>query len=348
VLVICIGVAYAVSSSGVSLALGAFLAGLVVAGSEYRHQAISDLLPFKDVFTSLFFVSVGMFIDPSQLLENAGPIAAILVAILVGKSFIMFIVAVIVRMPLRVAVLSAVALAQVGEFSFILFRAAQGTTLYVEPLMSNLLAAAILSMFLTPFAIAIGPHLAAGATRLQSLERRLGVKTAEDASETGYKLRDHVIIGGYGFAGRNLASALRECGVPYIIADLNSVNVREARETGEPAYFADITSSKVLQLLGAEHARQFVIVINDPNATFLAIRAAKRAAPNLSVLARITYIQDRDAAMAAGADEVVPAEQEAAVEVARRVLVTCKPEIAEQPEQLEELRKTVELSEDEG
>lgn len=346
VLVICVGVAFLVSNAGVSLALGAFLAGLVVAGGEFRHQAVSDVLPLRDVFTSLFFISVGMLISPSHLFAQIGTVLTILLALLIVKALVVFVTALILRLHLRVAVLAGMALAQVGEFAFVLLAAAKGTQLYTEPLMTNLLAAVILSMFLTPFAIALGPHLAAGAMRLKALEGDSLVRTAREAASHADKVRDHIIIGGYGFAGAQLARILRECSVPYLIADLNVENVRRARSEGEPAFFGDITSQNVLELLGAEKARQFVIAINDPNATIRAIAAARALSHDLNILVRTSYVQDKDALLAAGADEVVPAEQEAAVELTRRVLLRCKPELADKPEQLDYIRQVADEAKD--
>lgn len=342
ILLICIGVAYVISSSGVSLALGAFLAGLVVGGSEFRHQAISDVIPFRDVFTSLFFVSVGMLISPAHIIEQALPIFLILAAILIGKPLIVLLTGLIMRLPLRVALLSAVALAQVGEFSFILVRIAQGTDLAVEPMTGNLLAAATLSMFVTPFALSLGPRLAAGVGRLRILDRYLQLQTAEDAAEVAKSMRGHVIIAGYGFAGRQLAHSLHQCGVPYLVADLNLDNVREAQRRGIPAYFADVTSEKVLELLAVEHARELIIVINDPAAVAAAVRTARAAHPNLHIIARTTYLRDMEPLLKDGASRVVSGERQAAVEIARIALSRCQLASPDTEAALERIREASE------
>ena len=154
-----------VTRSGASLAIGAFLAGLVVAGSEYRHQALADMISFREVFASLFFVSVGMLVSPVAILNDIAPITSILIAILVGKTAIVFAVASIMRMPLRAGLITALALAQVGEFSFVLLHATRGTGLVADGIESNLVSAAILSMFITPFVMTYGPRLAAGLGR---------------------------------------------------------------------------------------------------------------------------------------------------------------------------------------
>ncbi|MFQ5913427.1 MAG: cation:proton antiporter [Nitrospinota bacterium] len=320
VFLVCIGTAWAASMAGVSLALGAFLAGLVVAGSGYRHQALADLIPFRQVLTSVFFVSVGMLIDPRTLVTHIRPILALLGLILLGKFALVFVTGAIMRLPLRVCVLAAVALAQMGEFAFVLARAAEGKGLLSEALATNLFAAAILSMLIAPLALAFGPHLAAGAGKIRALTLLLRVRTAEDAVKRVRAWTDHVIIAGYGLAGQELARSLRESGIPYVIVDLNPENVRRATAGGEPVYFGDVTSPEVLEHLGAAHARELVIVINDPAAAERAVQAARRIAPNLHILVRTLYLADVGGLLASGASQVIPAELEAAVHVASRVL----------------------------
>lgn len=320
VFLVCIGTAWAASMAGVSLALGAFLAGLVVAGSEFRHQALADLIPFREVFTSIFFVSVGMLIAPRDLAGNFGPILALLGLVVLGKFTLVFASAAIMRLPLRVCVLAAAALAQIGEFAFVLARAAEGTGLLSEKLASNFFAAAILSMFIAPLALAFGPHLAAGVGKIRALTLLLRVRTAEDAVKRVRDWRDHVIIAGYGVAGQELARSLRDSGIPYVIVDLNVDNVRKANAKGEPIYFGDVTSPEVLEHLGAAHARDLVIVINDPRAEERAVKAARRVVPDVHILVRSRYLADVEALLAAGASEVIPAELQAAVEVTSTVL----------------------------
>ena len=317
---VCIGIAWAMASVGISLALGAFLAGLVVAGSEYRHQALADIIPFREVFVSIFFVSVGMLLDPLDLVRDAGPISLLLIAIVLGKFAVVFLVSFAMRLPLRVCVLAGSALAQIGEFSFVLTRAAEGAALMEEPFAGNLTMAVILSMLITPVAIVLAPHLAAGVGRINALTRFLGVRSSEEAVEGVRALRDHVIIAGYGVAGQELARSLKECGIAYVIVDLNAKSVRGANQKNEPAFFGDVTSPEVLEYLAADRARELVLVINDPGAAVRGIKAARRVAPNLTVMVRTRYLGDVEMLLAAGANDVMAAEIEASVEVASRVL----------------------------
>lgn len=320
IFVICIGTAWLITISGASLAIGAFLAGLIVAGSEYRHQALADLVSFREIFSSLFFVSVGMLLAPLVLLDNLGSILFLLIAILFGKSLIVFVTAFIIRMPLRVCLLSAVALAQVGEFSLVLSFAAKGNGLIGEPLESNLLTAAVLSMFLTPFALALGPRLVAGAYKIKVLNRLLNLAQEENITDRIRTLKDHVIIGGYGFAGSELARTLNDCNIPNAIVDIDMANVHIATQKGAQAFFGDITSNEVLMQIGATRAKELILAINDPYAAERAVKIARSLTPDLYIIVRSFYLLDIEPLLAAGANEVIAAEREAAVEIASHVL----------------------------
>jgi CPA2 family monovalent cation:H+ antiporter-2 len=320
VFVICLGTAWILSRVGLPLALGAFLAGLVVAGSAYRHQALSDLIPFREVLTSLFFVSVGMFIDPLVLARNVGPVLSLLAAIVLGKFVVVSVVGTIMRLPTRVTILSATALAQVGEFSFVLLSVARQTDLLDTMPTEVLSMAIILSMLITPIAIASGRHVAAGVGKIKVLTRLLEVRSTDEMPDAFEKMRGHVIVAGYGVAGKELAYSLEDLGFPYVVVDLNPENVRDAIQHVVPAYFGDITSPEVLEYLGAERARELVIAVNDPDASKRAIRAARQIAPELFILVRTQYVVDVADLLAAGANEVVASELEASAEITSRVL----------------------------
>jgi len=319
VFLICLGTAWAVASAGVSLALGAFLAGMVVAGSQYRQQAFSDVVPLREVLASVFFVSIGMLLDFRNVLSDVLPILGLLFAIVVGKFTIVFLTAAVMRLPLRVCVLTGAALAQVGEFSFVLLRVSSDTDLLTEPLLGNLTVAVILSMLFTPFAIALGPHVATGLHKMNPLTRLLRVRPLADI-EGDVELRAHVVIAGYGAAGQRLAKALTKRGIPLVIADMNPGNIRDAVSRGDPVYFGDVTSVEVLEHLGIANSRALVIAINDVDAACRATKAARHAAPDLHIVVRVGYLLDVDRLIAAGASRVVAAEAVAAVETTNHVL----------------------------
>ncbi len=323
VLLISVGTAYLVSLVGVSLALGAFLAGLVVAGSDYRHQAMADLIPFREVLASLFFISVGMLLDPAVLVEEPLLVFALLGVIVVGKFGIVLAVGLLLRLPLRVSLITGMSLAQAGEFLFVLLKAAQGQGLMEGPfggnLMDSLMGAAILSMLVTPLLMYLSPNVAAGLSRVSVLQRLLGIRTVDDP-DSAPQLSDHVIIAGFGVAGEALVDALRKQKIPYAIVDLNAETIRLLDMQGEPAFFGDVTSVEVLERLGIHRAKQMVVAINDPGAAKRAIDTAREIVPELPLLVRVGYVGEVEALLEAGATNVVASEYESAVEIVSLVL----------------------------
>jgi CPA2 family monovalent cation:H+ antiporter-2 len=319
VAVICFGIAWVASYAGVSVALGAFLAGLVVSGSEFRHQALSDLIPLREVLSSVFFVSIGMLLDTTNFPALLRPTLLLLAAILAGKFALLFFTATLMRLPLRVSVLTGLALCQVGEFSFVLLKSGRKAGLIAGSFFETLLVAIILSMLITPFLLRLGPRVAAGVGRFTLLTRLLKVESLEE-QHPKEELSDHVIIAGYGVAGRELARALERCHMPYVVVDLNVDNVRQATRDGYRAYFGDVTSPDVLEHLGIATARELVLTVNDPEAALRAVRQPRRMSGALEIIARAPYLEDEARLRAAGASRVVVAEVESAVEIVRQIL----------------------------
>ena len=318
VFLVCFGTTWALSLAGISLALGAFLAGLIVAGSEFRHQAMADLIPARDILASLFFVSVGMLLDLSGVAGEVLRTAGLLGVILFAKFAIVLGTALVLRLPLRVAILSAAALCQVGEFSFVLLNVAAGTDLLGHPLSLHLMMAIILSMLLTPLFMAFGPHLAGGAARIPWLNRLL--RAEPPGVEEDEPHADHVIVAGYGLAGREVCRAVRAAGFDYLAVDTNPDNVRAARAVGDRAVLGDVTQGEVLEELGCKDARLVVLTVNDARATELAVRRIRATAPGVTIVARAPYELDRASLHHAGATVIVTAEATASASIVSRSL----------------------------
>lgn len=322
VLLLCVGTAWVVSLVGVSLALGAFLAGLIVAGSDYRSQAMADLIPFREVLASLFFISVGMLLDPLVVVHSPLPVLGMLCGILFAKFFIVAVVGLLIGLPLRVSLITGMTLAHGGEFLFVLLSAADGTGLVAGDLASQLVAATILSMLVTPVLMHVSPQVAAGVSEMW-LFRWMGRNrraVAHGSSVEMSEKRDHVIIAGYGVAGESLSNALRDRGLPYVIVDLNARTIKLLTMQGEPAHFGDVTNVEVLEELGIHSARELVITINDPEAAIRAVSSARETAPDLPILVRVRYVGEVQALLDAGAAQVVPSEYESTIEIISRVL----------------------------
>jgi CPA2 family monovalent cation:H+ antiporter-2 len=319
VLAVCIGTAWLTSLAGLSLALGAFLGGIVVADSEFQHRAMGDMIPLRDAFVSVFFVSLGMLFDGRILLSHPVEVALLLGGFVLGKGVLATLAAAAMRFPARAMWLAGVGLAQFGEFGFVLIQLAHSSGLADRHTTSALLAAGIISMFLTPLIIRIAPHVRAGERLLAPLTRLLGVRGIDQESPSS-RVAGHVVVIGYGIAGRLVTRALAACGIPQVALELNADTVRDARAAGEPVYYADATSPEALDHARVKAARSVVILINDPEAAVRVVDTVHRAAPAVPVFIRTRYFADRAKLMELGATDVIAEEVEASVEVIARLL----------------------------
>ncbi len=320
ILTLCIGTAWLTSLAGLSLALGAFLGGMVVADTEFGHRAMGDMLPLRDTFVSVFFVSLGMLFDVRVVTVAPVVVLVYLFGFLVVKGLIASAAAAAMRFPSRVTWLAGVGLAQFGEFGFVLAKLGESAGVVGSNETRPLLAAGILSMFLTPLALRAAPHIAAGQRLMAPLERLFGARSIADP-ETQAQLPDHhVIIVGYGLAGRLTSEALQATGTPWVALEMNARTVRNAKQAGQPVFYADAANDEALSHAGLHRARSLVVLINDPDAAERVANAAKRVAPNVPVLVRARYYAQREHLLAIGADDVVTEELEATVEVIARLL----------------------------
>ncbi|GAB4390794.1 MAG: monovalent cation:proton antiporter-2 (CPA2) family protein [Thermodesulfovibrionales bacterium] len=317
VILMCLSVALLTSRMGLSLALGAFLAGLAVSESEYAFEATAEILPLKDSFMGLFFVSIGMLVDTSFLVANLPGVLLAVAGIFLLKALAATGSLLIINTPPRTAVQSGMGLAQVGEFSFVLAAAGRQTGLLSPDFFQMFLSASVITMALTPFMLGASPA-AAGWFATRGPLRRLGM-ISEEADLSGRR-SDHVLIVGFGFNGRNLARTLRESGIPYAVLELNSDTVREGRKKGEPIFFGDGTSKEILHKLGIETARLLVVAISDPASSRKIVAMGRRINPDIRILVRTRYLAEVEDLRALGADEVIPEEFETSVEIFSRVL----------------------------
>lgn len=309
-----LGTAFGASQFGLSLALGAFLAGVVLSESEYGHQVMAEILPFRDVFSSLFFISVGMLVNLRFVAEHLGTLAVIAGAIILLKLLTNSFAVSSLGYPLRMSLLVALALAQVGEFSFVLLREGDRLGLVSPEQFQLFLAATVITMILTPPLIAAGPRVS------QWLGRKGGRRSWLTPDEKTEQMRDHVIICGYGLNGRRLARLLRENQLPYLVVEMNSAVVRAARAEGENIYFGDVSNYGILKHAGAAHARGIVFAISDPAILPRAISNARLINPDLHIIARIKRVEDARELRLAGATDVIAEELEAWMEIVTRIL----------------------------
>jgi monovalent cation:H+ antiporter-2, CPA2 family len=325
IIVMCLGIAWLTSLGGLSLALGAFIAGLVISESEYSHQAIAEVLPFRDSFNSLFFVSIGILMDWRILLEYPIVVIGLLVFVLLVKFLTGAAAVLAVSMPPRSAVMTGIALAQVGEFSFILAQVGQDDKLLSGVPYQIFLAVSVCSMIITPFLMQLSPHIGRRVEALQRIRHWFPGQTTAHVLETEgrhLRIKDHVIIVGYGLNGRNLARVLGETEVPYIALDLDGDTVRREAAHGLPLYYGDATNPNVLRHVKIEDARVLVIAISDPFMARRAVQVARSLNSKIHIVVRTRYLRELEELHQLGADDVVPEEFETSIEIFALVLRT--------------------------
>ena len=325
VLAIALGIAFVASTVfGVSFALGAFLAGLVVGQSDMSHQAAADALPLRDAFAVLFFVSVGMLLDPAFVIANPLPILAVLLLIVGMKAVTKFVVVVVAGYPTRIALTIAAGLAQIGEFSFIVGTVGRSLGLLPEEGFQLIVSEALLSITVNPLVLrAIEPleaRLRAMPVLVGLLRRRAGdLGTIDPATQEGLRL--HAIVCGYGRVGRMIGPALERRGFRYVVITQQRNEVDRLRARGIPAIFGDAASPEVMGMAQIEHARLVIVATSDPNETRLIVERAQALQPGLDFVVR-THGDFEAAHLRAlgGKVQVVHGERELAVQMARYAL----------------------------
>ncbi|HEX4935404.1 MAG TPA: cation:proton antiporter [Gemmatimonadaceae bacterium] len=317
VVAIGLGAAFVTSSFGLSLALGSFLAGLIISESEYGLQALSDVLPFRDTFSGIFFTSVGMLMDVKFFASHAPGIIGFAVAILLLKSAINYGVVRFIRRSQRVGLVAGIGLAQVGEFSFVLAGSAVGYGLLSTSEYQVFLGAAILTMLAAPFLVNAAPDIADWVFQFRAMPT---MEFATREVRAVKPLDSHVIIVGYGLNGRNVARALRRAGIQYAVIESNGQVVRQARLDRELVFFGDGTRGEVLERVGIARARVIVFCLAAIGDERRAVAVARHLNPKVHIVTRTRYVAEIADLQRLGADEVVPEEFETSLEIFARVL----------------------------
>jgi CPA2 family monovalent cation:H+ antiporter-2 len=327
VLAVAIGIAVgAASLFGVSFALGAFFAGMVVNGSDLSHEAATESLPLQDAFSVLFFVAVGMLFDPAILIRQPLQLLAVVLIVMIGKSLGAFAIVLAFRYPVRTALTISASLAQIGEFSFIL--AALGVTLGLLPAegQSLIVAGALLSISLNPLAFKAADRASAWISArprlLAMLERPPGVLGELPATTDEDTLRDHAVIVGYGRVGSAIGETLVQRGVPYIIVEQNRETVEALRARGLPVLFGDAARPDVLRHAHFERARLLVVALPDPYQARAIIDIARSANPAIDTVARTHSEAERSYLERHGVGLALIGERELALGMARYALLS--------------------------
>ncbi len=302
---------------GLSLELGAFLAGLALAESPYAHQALSDILPFRDTFLAVFFVSIGMLVNTYLVISELPLVLSATLVVCLVKFLAAALATLVCRYPVRIALLTGLLLFQAGEFSFVFLKGATDLKLLPENVYQITLAVIALTMIATPLIAARAERWAAGLASL--LGKPMG-EIHPELKERTANLSGHVLIAGYGLTGRNVGRILRRFDVPHLYIELNGENVRHGRRSGDFVVYGDVTSSEVLHELGVERARALVLAINDPAALARSVANARKSNPDLYILARTRYVAELAHLCELGADEVIPDEFEASLQLGANLM----------------------------
>ena len=311
--VIAMGIAWITESLGLSLAIGAFLAGLALSDTDFTHQIISDINPFRDVFLSVFFVSFGMILNIDFLRANTVYIALISLGIILMKAAIVFGLVRLLRYPFRIALISGVLLSQIGEFSFVL--ASQGFKNHIisDHIYQSFIGASVLTFIITPLLVSLVYNLLA----------RKNIPDPSDQKKQNQSLHahNHVIICGMGLNGRNLVKVLKDTAISYVVIDLNFRKIKNSKSKGDKnTIWGDASSVEILRRANVEVARVMVIAISDRFMTKSCLSNAKAINPHLHVIVRTKYLADIEDLLAMGADDVIPEEFETSIQIFSRVL----------------------------
>jgi CPA2 family monovalent cation:H+ antiporter-2 len=315
VLALCAGIAWLGSVFGLSLALGAFVAGLIVSETVYSHKILADILPFKHLYLALFFIGIGIQIEPGYLVANALPLLGMLVVVLAVKILAGTAGGLVAGFPARPSIAAGLGLSSVGEFSLVLFMTSRDLGLLPEGLSQAFLACATLSMGATPVLMKLATPLA------RLVEARLPVKPRVaphgPARRRLADLQDHAVICGYGAIGASLNGALRKIGLDTVIVELNAETVKRLVAAKQPCVFADITHEETMRLVGVERAKMLVITVPLLEAARAAIRSARAGNPRIHIICRARYPRHVQPLLDLGVDTVVNEEAETLLEFTR-------------------------------
>lgn len=310
-ILILLGTAYLTNSIGLSFALGAFIAGLILSESDYSSQIVSEILPFKDVFISLFFVSVGLLLNIQLVLAYPIPIILISISIIIIKALIVIFIVLLIKYPIRIAVMSGLMLAQIGEFAFVLAQSGNNAGIINEEYYNAFLASSIFTMIMIPIIFKLAPVLGYKSSKLEPHRKKANDKE---------KFSGHVVIAGYGLNGRNLTRVLKETGIKYIVVEMNPDTVKEEKQKGERIIFGDISKLEILEDVCIDKAKVLVFAISDPGTTRRSLSLAKQINPNIYTVVRTRYVNEIEELAKLGADAIIPEEFETSLEIFRKVL----------------------------
>jgi monovalent cation:H+ antiporter-2, CPA2 family len=317
--VLCFAVAFATSLLGMSLALGAFLAGLILSDSEHSHRTLENVLPFRDAFSSFFFVSIGMLLDSRYVADNALMLVSVTLLFILIKGFASTLVMLAVGLPHRVSTLTGLSLAHAGEFSLLVLAAGLAAGVLDTDQYQMILAICLFSMVVTPVIVGaqhrIADFIGRGPMPTTVREGRYFI-----ASDADPRLVDHIVIAGYGVIGAMVGHSARLCDISYETIEVDYAIVQDQGKRGVPIFYGDATQEASLLKANLPAARVFVVAIPDPVGAARAIAVARRLNPTVHIVARVRYVRDMSRLYQLGANVIVSEEVEASIKIFSAVL----------------------------
>jgi monovalent cation:H+ antiporter-2, CPA2 family len=321
ILVLCLGIALFTSAIGLGIAMGAFVAGLMISNVEYADHALDRILPMRDVFATLFFASIGLLIDPGFLFANSWVLTGLVAITLIGKATIVAGIVKLFGYPLKTALTVGLGINQIGEFSFVLAGVAHSQGLFTDRLYGLTVGTTAASLLLAPFILKATPYWLIGLEQLPIISPLLHQNHSLHWVEVDEELTNHVVVAGYGRVGQTLVRMLDFQRHPILVIDNNEAALQTLRERRIPYLFGDASSPLVLEKANLTKAKAMAIALPDPMATRLTLQRALSLAPDLDITVRAHINDEIDSLYQLGAQEVVQPEFEASLEMGAHMLL---------------------------
>ncbi|PKP45779.1 MAG: potassium transporter KefB [Bacteroidetes bacterium HGW-Bacteroidetes-12] len=326
IVVLCFATAWLTSVVGLSLALGAFFAGLIISESEYSHQATANILPFREIFISFFFVSIGMLLNLDFFFSHLISIHLIAIAVIILKMIVIGITVLILKYPPRTVFLTMLSIFQVGEFAFLLSSTGMEYQLLSDTIYQYFLAVSIITMGATPFILNYASKITDFLIKTpmpKNVRRRL--KSITNGKAYNYKIEDenyhdHLVIIGYGLNGENVAKAAKKAKIPYLIVDLDVNAIARGKAKNEHVIFGDATNDVILKHVHIHEARVVVVAISSPETTKQIVKKIRTFTRTAHIIVRTRYVSEMESNILAGADHVIPEEFETSIQIFTQVL----------------------------
>lgn len=320
VVALCLGIALLTEHLGLSIEMGAFVAGLMISEVEYADQTLTYVEPIRDVFASLFFAAIGMLIDPVFLWNNLELILGLVTLVFIGKFLIVTPIVKLFGYPLKTALIAGFGLAQIGEFSFVLASEGQALGLVPRYVYLLILGTTAVTLVVTPFVMRLVPQLFIWAEEIPWLKPWLvGSDLPWEVSENA-ELQHHVVVCGYGGVGHNIVRLLQDHHYPVLVIEQSERRIQELREAGIPYIYGNAASLHVLEKAGVERAEGMAIALPDPMSTRLCVKRSLQLTPDLDIVVRATQDSDIELLYQIGVKEVVQPEFEASLELSAHLL----------------------------